>query len=126
MRVMRKARADTPRARRLHRHRRVRAKVSGTPHRPRLAVFRSLAHIYAQVIDDERGHTLVSASTLEPGLRETREGTKTEQARLVGRTIGQRAREKGIEAVVVDQGGFLYHGRVAAVAEAAREAGLKF
>jgi large subunit ribosomal protein L18 len=126
MRVMRKARADTPRARRLHRHRRVRAKVSGTPQRPRLAVFRSLAHIYAQVIDDERGHTLVSASTLEPGLRETREGTKTEQSRLVGRTIGQRAREKGIEAVVFDRGGFLYHGRVAAVAEAAREAGLKF
>ena len=126
MRVMRKARADTPRARRLHRHRRVRAKVSGTPQRPRLAVFRSLAHIYAQVIDDERGHTLVSASTLELGLRETREGTKTEQARLVGRTIGQRAREKGIEAVVFDRGGFLYHGRVAAVAEAAREAGLKF
>jgi large subunit ribosomal protein L18 len=126
MRVMRKSRADTPRARRLHRHRRVRAKVSGTPQRPRLAVFRSLAHIYAQVIDDERGHTLVSASTLEPALRDRREGTKTEQARLVGSTIGQRAREKGIEAVVFDRGGFLYHGRVAALADAAREAGLKF
>jgi len=123
---MRKSRADTPRARRLHRHRRVRAKVSGTPQRPRLAVFRSLAHIYAQVIDDERAHTLVSASTLEPALRDRREGTKTEQARLVGRTIGQRARERGIKAVVFDRGGFLYHGRVAALADAARDAGLKF
>jgi large subunit ribosomal protein L18 len=126
VRVLRKLKADTPRARRLHRHRRVRAKVSGTPQRPRLAVFRSLAHIYAQVIDDERGHTLVSASTLEPGLRDKREGTKTEQARLVGRAIGERAREQGVEAVVFDRGGFLYHGRVAALADAAREAGLKF
>lgn len=126
MRILRKFKADSPRARRLHRHRKVRAKVSGTPQRPRLAVFRSLAHIYAQVIDDERGRTLVSASSLEPGLREKREGTKTEHARLVGRTIGERAREQGIEAVVFDRGGFLYHGRVAALADAAREAGLKF
>jgi len=127
VRIIRRSKADTPRARRLHRHRRVRAKVSGTPQRPRLAVFRSLVHIYAQVIDDERGRTLVSASTLEPALRDQRQGrTKTEQARLVGRTIGERGREKGIAAVVFDRGGFLYHGRVRALADAARETGLKF
>src|SRR5919206_2314944 len=126
MRVMRKARADTPRARRLHRHRRVRARVSGTPQRPRLAVFRSLEHIYAQVIDDTSGRTLVAASTLEPSIKAELKGTKTERARAIGRTVAERARAKGIEAVVFDRGGFLYHGRVAALADGAREAGLKF
>jgi large subunit ribosomal protein L18 len=110
----------------MHRHRRVRARVAGTPTRPRLAVFRSLSHMYAQVIDDEVGRTLASASTLEPALRSERQGNKTEQAKLVGRTVAERALAKGIETVVFDRGGFLYHGRVAAVADAAREAGLKF
>ena len=100
--------------------------MSGTPQRPRLAVFRSLQHIYAQVIDDEAGHTLAAASTVEPDLRSQAEGTKTERARLIGRTVAERARAKGIETVVFDRGGFLYHGRVAALADAAREAGLKF
>jgi large subunit ribosomal protein L18 len=110
----------------LRRHRRVRGKISGTPQRPRLAVFRSASHTYAQVIDDEAGRTLAAASTLEPSLREKRQGTKTEQARLVGRTVAERAKATGVESVVFDRGGFLYHGRVAAVAAAAREAGLKF
>jgi large subunit ribosomal protein L18 len=110
----------------LRRHRRIRGRLSGTPVRPRLAVFRSLSHIYAQVIDDEAGHTLVAASSLEPALRGELEGNKTAHARLVGRVVAERARAKGIEAVVFDRGGFLYHGRVAALADAAREAGLKF
>ena len=126
MRRIRRIKGSDTRARRLLRHRRVRGKVSGTAARPRLAVFRSLNHIYAQVIDDGAGATLTSASTLEPALRSQREGTKTEQARLVGKTVAERARARGIEAVVFDRGGFLYHGRVAAVADAAREAGLKF
>jgi large subunit ribosomal protein L18 len=124
-RITRIKKGDT-RARRLLRHRRVRGKVSGTPQRPRLAVFRSLQHIYAQVIDDEAGHTLAAASTVEPDLRSQGQGTKTERARLIGRTVAERARAKGVEAVVFDRGGFLYHGRVAALADAAREAGLKF
>jgi large subunit ribosomal protein L18 len=115
-----------PRSRRLQRHRRIRAKVGGSARRPRLAVFRSSVHIYAQVIDDEAGGTLAAASTLEPALRSQREGTKTDQAKLVGRTLAERARAKGIESVVFDRGGFLYHGRIAALADAAREAGLKF
>lgn len=126
MRYIRRIKADDTRARRLRRHRRIRGKVSGTPQRPRLAVFRSHQHIYAQVIDDEAGRTLVAASTLEPELREQATGTKTERARLVGRVIAERARERGIEAVVFDRGGFLYHGRVAALADAARQAGLRF
>ena len=125
-RLISRIRSGDARARRIHRHRRVRARVSGTRDRPRLAVFRSLSHIYAQVIDDEAGRTLVAASTLEPGLRTERQGNKTEQAKLVGRRVAERARDKGIEAVVFDRGGFLYHGRVAAVADAAREAGLRF
>jgi large subunit ribosomal protein L18 len=110
----------------LVRHRRVRGKISGTAARPRLAVFRSLNHIYVQVIDDDAGATLASASTLEPAFRSQRQGTKTAQARLVGKTVAERARARGIETVVFDRGGFLYHGRVAAVADAAREAGLRF
>lgn len=126
MRLIKKLKRFDPRARRLQRHRRVRAKISGTPQRPRLAVFRSLSHIYAQVIDDESATTLASASTLEPALRDKRKGTKSEQAKLVGKTLAQRAKAKGIETVVFDRGGFLYHGRLAVLAEAAREAGLKF
>jgi large subunit ribosomal protein L18 len=125
-RLIRRIKRNDVRAHRQRRHRRVRGKVSGTPQRPRLAVFRSASHIYAQVIDDEAGRTLAAASTLEPALREKRQGTKTEQARLVGRTVAERARSKGAESIVFDRGGFLYHGRVAALADAAREAGLKF
>ena len=124
-RITRIKRGDL-RGRRLLRHRRVRGKVSGTPQRPRLAVFRSLQHIYAQVIDDEAGHTLAAASTVEPSLKDAATGSKTDRAKAVGRAVAERAKEKGIEAVVFDRGGFLYHGRVAALADAAREAGLKF
>jgi len=114
----------TPRERR---HLRVRKKVKGTPERPRLCVYRSLKHIYAQIIDDTRGHTLVAASTLDPALRSQlpRTGNK-EAARAVGRLLAQRALEKGITQVVFDRGGYLYHGRVQALAEGAREGGLKF
>ncbi|HUZ00078.1 MAG TPA: 50S ribosomal protein L18 [Thermomicrobiaceae bacterium] len=115
----------TPRQRR---HLRVRAKVSGTSGRPRLNVFRSNAHIYAQIINDEAGHTLAAASSLEPSVREQfpEEHPKLQQALIVGRVVGQRARELGITSVVFDRGGYLYHGRVKAVAEGAREAGLEF
>jgi large subunit ribosomal protein L18 len=110
------------------RHRRVRAKISGTPQRPRLNVFRSSAHIYAQLIDDTRGHTLAAASDLEDAVRERAgEGaTKAVRAKAVGEVIAERAREAGIDAVLFDRGGFLYHGRVKAVADGAREGGLKF
>ena len=110
------------------RHRRVRAKISGTAQRPRLNVFRSSAHIYAQVIDDTRGHTLAAASDLEETVRERAgEGaTKSARAKTVGEVIAERAKEAGIEAVLFDRGGFLYHGRVKAVADGAREGGLKF
>ena len=91
-----------------------------------MAVFRSAIHIYAQVIDDEAGGTLAAASTLEPALRGQLAGTKTEQAKLVGKMVAERARARGIESVIFDRGGFLYHGRVAALADAVREAGLKF
>lgn len=117
----------TPRQARIRRHLRVRKKVFGTPERPRLAVFRSLKHIYAQVIDDTRGHTLVAASDLEPELRPLRQGkTKAEMAALVGELVARRALDKGITKVVFDRGGFKYHGRVKALAEAARQAGLQF
>jgi large subunit ribosomal protein L18 len=125
-RLIKRFNANNPQARRKHRHARVRAKISGTTERPRLAVFRSLTHIYAQVIDDSAGHTLAAASTLEPALRSQRDGSKTDQAKLIGRTVAERARARGIEQVVFDRGGFLYHGRIAAVADAAREAGLHF
>jgi large subunit ribosomal protein L18 len=110
---------------RRRRHERVRAKVFGTPERPRLSVHRSNRHIVAQVIDDVAGHTLAAASTVEPGLR----GAPTANvaaAAAVGRLVAERARAKGIEKVVFDRGGSKYHGRVAALAEAAREAGLEF
>ncbi len=109
------------------RHRRVRARVTGTAQRPRLNVFRSLMNIYAQVIDDDAGHTLVSASTLDPEVRTQIEGkTKTEAAKIVGKILGARAKQAGINSVVFDRGGYKYHGRVAALAEGAREAGLEF
>jgi len=112
---------------RIRRHRRVRAVVQGTPERPRLAVFRSGEHIYAQVIDDLNGRTIAAASTVEPEIRGALEGkTKTQEAHVVGSAIGKRARAKGIEKVVFDRGGFLYHGRVAERANAARESGLQF
>jgi len=110
------------------RHRRVRAKISGTTQRPRLNVFRSSAHMYAQVIDDTQSHTIVSASDLEEAVRERAgEGaTKAARARAVGEIIAERAKEAGVDAVLFDRGGFLYHGRVKAVADGAREGGLKF
>ncbi|HEY8417124.1 MAG TPA: 50S ribosomal protein L18 [Limnochordales bacterium] len=113
---------------RQRRHRRVRKKVFGTPERPRLNVYRSLKHIYAQVIDDEAGVTLVAASTVEPELREAvgGYGGNVEAAKVVGRAIAQRALARGITKVVFDRGGYRYHGRVKALAEAAREAGLEF
>ncbi len=116
-------RPDT-KAQRLHRHKRVRSKVSGTPERPRLNVFRSETNIYAQVIDDTTGRTLACASSLEKGF--TCEGSKTDAARQVGKTVAERARAKGIEMVVFDRGGYLYHGRVQALADGAREGGLQF
>jgi large subunit ribosomal protein L18 len=112
---------------RKRRHDRIRRKLSGTPERPRLNVNRSLKHIYVQVIDDVVGHTLVSASSVEKELEIELEGkTKREQSALVGKTIAQRALDAGINEVVFDRGGYLYHGRVKALAEGAREAGLKF
>lgn len=112
---------------RKRRHRRIRAKVSGTAERPRLNVYRSLKHIYAQVIDDDAGHTLVSASTLDKELASEVAGmSKKEQAALVGKTVARRAIDAGISEVVFDRGGYPYHGRVKAVAEAAREGGLEF
>jgi large subunit ribosomal protein L18 len=114
-------------AARKRRHRRVRKKVVGTTERPRLNIFRSVKHIYAQVIDDDRGHTLVAASTLDSELRGTLSGlTKTEQARSVGELLGERALAKGVKQVVFDRGGYKYHGRVKALAEGSREAGLEF
>ena len=109
---------------RLRIHRRIRKKLSGTTERPRLAVFRSVAHIYAQVIDDSKGVTLASASTLENGVTET--GGNIAAAKLIGQRVAERAREQGIGTVVFDRGGYQYHGRVKALAEAAREAGLEF
>ncbi len=112
---------------RIRRHNRVRKFISGSAQRPRLAVFRSLAEVYAQVIDDEAGHTLAAASTVDTELRSKLEGkTKTEQARLVGELVAKRAKEKGITQVVFDRGGFRYIGRVKALADGAREFGLEF
>lgn len=112
---------------RLRRHRRVRKKVAGTAGRPRLNVFRSGKHMYAQVIDDVRGCTLAAASTLEADVRQSVKSTATvEAARRVGETVAQRALARGIDRVVFDRGGYLFHGRVAAVAEGARGGGLQF
>ena len=107
------------------RHRRVRKHVVGTPERPRLAVFRSTKHVSAQVIDDATGRTLASASTYEGDLR-SNYGGNVDAAKSVGRLVAERAKAAGVEKVVFDRGGFLYHGRIAALADAAREAGLEF
>ncbi|HEY3316776.1 MAG TPA: 50S ribosomal protein L18 [Bacillota bacterium] len=114
-------------AARVKRHRRVRKNISGTETRPRLNVFRSLNQIYAQVVDDESGRTLLAASSLDPVVRgKAKSGGNVEAAKLVGALVAQRALAKGIKQVVFDRGGFLYHGRVAALAASAREAGLEF
>jgi large subunit ribosomal protein L18 len=112
---------------RAKRHARVRSRVSGTPDRPRLNVFRSLSEIYVQLIDDKAGHTLASASTIDSALRPELEGlNKTEQARRIGKILAERAREKGISQVVFDRGGYRYIGRIKALADGAREGGLEF
>lgn len=117
----------TTREKRLIRHRRIRRKLMGTAERPRLCVYKSLKHMHAQIIDDTLGRTLVAASTTEPVLREKLQSTgNIAAAKAVGELIAQRALEKGIQQVVFDRGGFLYHGRIAALADAARKAGLKF
>lgn len=117
----------TATAARGRRHIRVRRRIGGTPARPRLSVFRSPRHIYAQVIDDSRGETLAAASDVEAGIRDKRDGKKkSDVAGLVGEALARRAKEKGIEAVVFDRGGFKFHGRVKALAEAARKGGLSF
>jgi large subunit ribosomal protein L18 len=109
------------------RHIRVRKTVSGTPNRPRLSVFKSISGIYAQVIDDHEGNTLISASTVDHELREQVKGLKkTEQAKVIGKAVAERAKSKGITTVVFDRGGFRYVGRVKALAEGAREGGLQF
>ncbi len=119
--------SEKSRKARIRRHRRVRAKIFGTPERPRLNVFRSLGHIYAQIIDDTVGHTLVSASTIDRELRDQVAGkNKTEAARMVGELVAKRAQALGIKKVVFDRGGYKFHGRVKALADAAREAGLDF
>lgn len=109
---------------RLRIHKRIRNKISGTPERPRLAVFRSVKHIYAQVIDDAAGRTLVSASSNEKDA--TFDGGNIAGAKQVGKLVAERAKEKGVKSVVFDRGGYQYHGRVKALADAAREAGLEF
>lgn len=112
---------------RKRRHERIRRKISGTPERPRLNIYRSLSNIYAQVIDDVAGRTLASASTVDREVAPLLSGKpKKEQAILVGKIVAQRAMAAGIEQVVFDRGGYLYHGRVKALADGAREAGLKF
>lgn len=111
---------------RRQRHRRVRRKVHGTPERPRLCVYKSLRHLYAQVIDDASGRTLGFASTLDPALRGEVKGPNVAAAERVGRLIAERARAAGVTAVVFDRGGYPYHGVVRALAEAAREEGLEF
>ena len=116
-------RPDT-RGQRIKRHKRVRAKISGTAERPRLSVFRSESNIYAQIIDDVAGNTLVAASSVEKGFEGN--GGNIEAAKKVGAMVAERALQKGIEEVVFDRGGYVYHGRVAALAEGAREGDLKF
>ncbi len=112
---------------RIRRHNRVRKYVFGTPERPRLNVFRSHKHIYAQVVDDEAGHTLAAASTVDVALRgQMLNKNKTEQAALVGQAVAERAIEAGVSQIVFDRGGYQYHGRIKALADAARDAGLKF
>ncbi|NLN97533.1 MAG: 50S ribosomal protein L18 [Eubacteriaceae bacterium] len=111
---------------RVRRHTRVRKKISGTSEKPRLNVFRSNKHIYAQIIDDETGRTLVTSSTLDAGVKEGLEGDKKTVAKVVGADIAKKALEQGIESVLFDRGGYIYTGRVKELAEGAREGGLKF
>jgi large subunit ribosomal protein L18 len=118
---------ETRSAARKRRHQRVRRQMSGTSRIPRLSVFRSLKHIYAQIIDDTVGQTLVSASTLDADVRDQVVGlSKTEQAQVVGKKLAEKALSSGVTQVVFDRGGYLYHGRVKALADASRDAGLKF
>lgn len=117
---------DEKHVKRLRRHIRVRKKVSGSEGKPRLNVYRSLNHIYAQVIDDTSARTLVAASSVEKELRGSVRGGNIEGARVVGKLVAERAKQAGIEAVQFDRGGFKYHGRIKGLADAAREAGLKF
>lgn len=105
-------------------HKRIRSRVAGSQERPRLVVFRSLSHIYAQLVDDQQGHTVVAAASTEKNLRG--KGGNVEGAKLIGKLVADRAKEKGITKVVFDRGGYLYHGRVKALADAARQAGLEF
>jgi len=120
-------RTATPRAARIRRHQRVRRRLSGTSEKPRLSVYRSLSHIYVQVIDDNQRRTLVAASDIEAEVRDRAAGKKkAEVATMVGDLVAQRAKEKGISRVVFDRGGYPVHGRVKALAEAARAAGLQF
>jgi len=108
-------------------HKRIRQKISGSVHRPRLCIYRSSKYIYAQIVDDSQGKTLVAASTAEKDVRgNLKRGGNIEASKIVGKAIAERAKAKGIEVVVFDRGGYLYHGRIKAVAEAARESGLKF
>jgi large subunit ribosomal protein L18 len=111
---------------RLHRHRRVRKKVQGSAARPRLNIFRSSKHIYAQIVDDVKGHTLAAASSLSKELEQLKTGADKAAARAVGKLIAQKAKEKNIIQVVFDRGGYLYHGRVKELADGARQGGLKF
>ncbi|SHF02038.1 50S ribosomal protein L18 [Alkalibacter saccharofermentans] len=112
---------------RKNRHKRMRFKINGTSERPRLNVYRSNSNIYAQIIDDSNGTTLVSASTLDKDLKEKLSSTRTkEAAKMVGKAIGEKAISKGIDTVVFDRGGYIYHGKIKELAEGAREAGLKF
>ena len=120
------ARARTGKVRRVIRHKRVRRKVNGTTQRPRLAVFRSLQHVYAQVIDDDLGTTVAAASSLDKEVRGNTEGPKAEVSKAVGKLVAQRAKDKGINSVVFDRGGYKYHGRIKTLADAAREEGLEF
>ena len=117
------ARRDSKNIIRLRVHKRIRSRVSGTAERPRLAVFRSVKHIYAQVIDDTKGHTVVAAGSSE---KDTKNGGNVAGAKEIGKLVAEKAKQKGIKAVVFDRGGYQYHGRVKALAEAARAAGLEF
>ena len=120
-------RSKTAHAARLRRHLRVRKRVYGTGEKPRLCVYRSLTHIYAQVIDDDRGHTIAAASDVDADARgEVKGKRKSDVAKVVGELIGKRAKEQGVSTVVFDRGGYQFHGRVKALATGAREAGLKF
>ena len=121
------ARVKNTRVMRLIRHKRIRKTIQGTSFRPRLAIFRSLNHIYAQVIDDAQGVTLVAASSLDSEVKESKDSqSKGKVSTLVGALLARRAREKGVDRVVFDTGGYKYHGRIKAFADAAREAGLEF